>query len=62
MNQRFLSAMLDMGIPSEKAELALSETGNVGVEARSLSPSPCNQIEVYSKETVGNQFTLFGHP
>ncbi len=38
MNQRFLSAMLDMGIPSDKAELALSETGNVGVEARSL---PC---------------------
>ncbi|KAK9909040.1 hypothetical protein WJX75_006403 [Coccomyxa subellipsoidea] len=32
VNQRFLSAMLDMGIPSEKAELALSETGNVGVE------------------------------
>lgn len=24
--------MMDMGIPNEKAELALSETGNVGVE------------------------------
>ena len=32
VNQRFLTAMMDMGIPSEKAELALSETGNVGVE------------------------------
>ena len=32
MNQRFLTAMMDMGIPNEKAELALSETGNVGVE------------------------------
>ena len=39
VNQRFLSAMLDMGIPSDKADLALSETGNVGVEARSL---PCH--------------------
>ena len=36
VNQRFLSAMADMGIPSDKAELALSETGNVGVEARAL--------------------------
>ncbi len=34
VNQRFLSAMADMGIPAEKAELALSETGNVGVEVR----------------------------
>lgn len=32
VNQRFLSAMMDMGIPTDKAELALSETGNVGVE------------------------------
>ena len=32
VNQRFLTAMMDMGIPNEKAELALSETGNVGVE------------------------------
>lgn len=35
VNQRFLTAMLDMGIPADKAELALSETGNVGVEVRS---------------------------
>ncbi len=36
VNQRFLSAMADMGIPAEKAELALSETGNVGVEVRGV--------------------------
>ncbi len=34
MNQRFLTAMLEMGIPLEKAELALSETGSVGIEVR----------------------------
>lgn len=33
-NQRFLGAMLDMGIPQDHAELALAETGNVGVEVR----------------------------
>lgn len=32
VNQRFLSAMVEMGIPRDKAELALAETGNVGVE------------------------------
>lgn len=32
VNQRFLTAMAEMGIPSEQAELALHETGNVGVE------------------------------
>ena len=32
VNQRFLTAMLDMGINLERAELALCETGNVGVE------------------------------
>lgn len=34
-NQRFLTAMLDMGVPQDQAELALAETGNVGVEVRS---------------------------
>ena len=33
-NQRFLGAMLDMGIPQEHAELALAETNNVGIEVR----------------------------
>eukprot|EP00884_Botryococcus_braunii_P023346 jgi/Botrbrau1/9696/Bobra.0201s0026.1 len=32
VNQRFLTAMVEMGFPSERAELALSETGNVGIE------------------------------
>ena len=32
VNQRFLTAMAEMGIPPEQAELALHETGNVGVE------------------------------
>ena len=32
VNQRFVQTMLDMGIPEEQAELALMETGNVGVE------------------------------
>ncbi len=32
VNQRFLSALVEMGIPSDQAELALAETGNVGVE------------------------------
>lgn len=31
-NQVFLMAMLEMGIPKHKAEVALVETGNVGVE------------------------------
>ena len=41
MNQRFLTAMVEMGIAVEKAEVALSETGNVGIEVFS-APSPCN--------------------
>lgn len=40
MNQRFLTAMVDMGIPTDKAELALSETGNVGVEVWFRHPLP----------------------
>ncbi len=32
VNQRFLTAMVEMGIPGDQAELALHETGNVGVE------------------------------
>ena len=31
-NQAFLMAMLEMGIAKHQAELALEETGNVGVE------------------------------
>ena len=32
VNQRFVSTMTEMGISAEEAELALTETGNVGVE------------------------------
>ena len=32
VNQRFMQSMLDMGIPEDQAEIALMETGNVGVE------------------------------
>ena len=32
VNQRFLSSLRDMGVPTDRAELALAETGNVGVE------------------------------
>ena len=43
VNQRFLTAMLEMGIPLEKAELALSETGSVGIEVRP-SHWPCEAL------------------
>jgi hypothetical protein len=32
INQVYLMAMLEMGIPKHKAEVALTETGNMGVE------------------------------
>lgn len=53
VNQRFLSAMADMGIPSEKAELALCETGNVGVEARPAPPpSSCARSASQTQEVL----------
>lgn len=51
VNQRFLLAMTDMGIPADKAELALYETGNVGVEA---SPLPSH----HSRERCGMQHPI----
>lgn len=61
VNQRFLSAMMDMGIPTDKAELALSETGNVGVEVLSdiFMPSPTS---AYTLCNIGNRgcFLLAG--
>ena len=39
-NQRFLTAMLDMGFRKDHAELALAETGNVGVEVHALKVRP----------------------
>lgn len=47
VNQKHLSVMLEMGIPKEKAELALIETKNVGVELATewLFAKPENVIE-----------------
>ena len=47
INQRFLQAMLEMGIPHDQAELALAETGNVSVEvaAEWLFSSPPDIIQ-----------------
>lgn len=40
VNQRFLSTMTEMGINLEDAEVALTETGNVGVEVTFCSLPP----------------------
>ena len=47
INQRFLQAMADMGIPKDQAELALAETGNVSVEVATewLFSAPPDVIE-----------------
>lgn len=47
VNQRFVQTMLDMGIPEDQAELALMETGNVGVEvaAEWLFSVPADVLE-----------------
>eukprot|EP00803_Ostreobium_quekettii_P007034 evm.model.scf_2582.1 EVM.evm.TU.scf_2582.1 scf_2582:2859-15247(+) len=52
VNQKFLTAMLDMGIQKEKAELALVETKNVGVEmaAEWLFSAPEGVIERHLEE------------
>jgi hypothetical protein len=49
VNQRFLGAMSEMGIPSEQAELALHETGNVGVEVATewLFSVPQDVLEIH---------------
>ncbi|CAD7697676.1 unnamed protein product [Ostreobium quekettii] len=52
VNQKFLTAMLEMGIQKEKAELALAETKNVGVEmaAEWLYSAPEGVIERHLEE------------
>lgn len=47
VNQRFVQTMMDMGIPEDQAELALMETGNVGVEvaAEWLFSVPADVLE-----------------
>lgn len=49
VNQRFLQAMGEMGIPQDQAELALAETGNVGVEvaAEWLFSMPPDLLETH---------------
>lgn len=52
VNQRFLTAMVEMGIPPDRAELALHETGNVGVEvaAEWLFAVPADVLDAMAAE------------
>lgn len=56
VNQRFLTAMAEMGIPGDRAELALAETGNVGVEACAPLPATSSFLPQKPDES---QPTLF---
>jgi uncharacterized UBP type Zn finger protein len=50
----YLMAMLEMGIPKHKAEVALTETGNVGVEVATewlFSAPESAQFEHYASDT-----------
>jgi hypothetical protein len=54
VNQMYLMAMLEMGIPKHKAEVALTETGNVGVEVATewlFSAPESAQFEHYASDT-----------
>lgn len=54
VNQVYLMAMLEMGIPKHKAEVALTETGNVGVEVATewlFSAPESAQLEHYTSDT-----------
>lgn len=54
VNQMYLMAMLEMGIPKHKAEVALTETGNVGVEVATewlFSAPESAQFEHYTSDT-----------
>lgn len=58
MNQMYLMAMLEMGIPKHKAEVALTETGNVGVEVATewlFSAPESAQFEHYASDTGAPQ-------
>jgi hypothetical protein len=51
--------MMEMGIPKHKAEIALTETGNVGVEVATewlFSTPDTSQFEQYTSDT-GEQDT-----
>jgi uncharacterized UBP type Zn finger protein len=46
--------MMEMGIPKHKAEIALTETGNVGVEVATewlFSTPDTSQFEQYTSDT-----------
>ncbi|KAF6264509.1 regulator of chromosome condensation 1/beta-lactamase-inhibitor protein II, partial [Scenedesmus sp. NREL 46B-D3] len=54
VKQMYLMAMLEMGIPKHKAEVALTETGNVGVEVATewlFSAPESAQFEHYASDT-----------
>jgi len=54
VNQAYLVAMMEMGIPKHKAEVALTETGNVGVEVATewlFSTPDTTQFEHYTSDT-----------
>lgn len=57
VNQMYLMAMLEMGIPKHKAEVALTETGNVGVEVATewlfSAPETAGQFDHYTSDTGG---------
>jgi uncharacterized UBP type Zn finger protein len=57
VNQAYLVAMMEMGIPKHKAEVALSETGNVGVEVATewlFSTPDTSHFEQYTSDTGGS--------
>lgn len=54
VNQAYLVAMMEMGIAKHKAEVALTETGNVGVEVATewlFSTPDAQQFEHYTSDT-----------
>lgn len=56
VNQAYLVAMMEMGIPKHKAEIALTETGNVGVEVATewlFSTPDTSQFEQYTTSDTG---------
>lgn len=57
VNQKYLSALMDMGIPKEKAELALIETKNHGVEVATewLFSAPESSTEQVPQQELSQQ-------
>jgi len=64
VNQVYLMAMLEMGIPKHKAEVALTETGNMGVEVATewlFSAPESAQIEQYTTSDTGTAPSTIQH-